>query len=112
MRFAENLTEILNHHLAGGKFTYPSYDHNKAAEEFKQTQEYADLSELNRMFGGIGKLDKYMIPPEIRAKHGIRRNGKLRSIYFDNNGQLFRVKIGARYSISFYNSSAFQIELL
>lgn len=101
----ENITlkSILDHAMKGGTFTYASYDHHKAVAEYKETQEYksnyGESAFLRHLEPG-----KYDIPEEIRDRHVVMKQGKLRHVEFTNvPGKIYRVKIGSKYAISFYD---------
>ena len=97
------LKSILDHAMKGGTFTYASYDHHKAVSEYKETQEYKSKYGESVFLRDLEPY-KYDIPEEIRNKHVVMRQGKLRQVEFANvPGKIYRVKIGNKYSISFYD---------
>ena len=98
------LIDVLNHHLKGGKFEYKSFDFKKAAAEYELTKEWEDLCKKNDSFCpfGLELKDKYQIPEEIREKYSYFRKGKLRSIHFSPNGEIFNISLGAKYPCIFY----------
>lgn len=113
MKENQNLQKVLNHHLNGGKFLYLSYDHAKAFEFFKGTKEYQDLCQLGLIFGdNKPKVSKHDIPKEIRDNYPVWRNGKIRSIEFNPFGEIRRIKIGAKFAISFYEWDFNKLQLL
>lgn len=103
MEMNEQLLLALNHALSGGKFEYTSFDYKAALAEFKGTKEYQDMEQISLLFNSGHKPDKYDIHPEIRIKHAVRRIGKLREVQFNPDGTIKRLKIGARYALSFYS---------
>lgn len=104
-----NLLVVLNHHLKGGEFEYKSFDFKKAADEYSKTDEWRKQSESWKSIEKILHMDpleikdKYQIPEDIRDKHSYWRKGKLRKVEFNPNGSIFRIYIGAKYAIAFYN---------
>lgn len=102
-----DLLDILNHHLDGGEFEYKSFDFKKASLEYEKTEEWENMCRINDSFCHIGlKLkDKYQIPVEIREKYSYWRKGKLRSVHFNPNGSIYKVLIGAKYAVTFYNNN-------
>lgn len=96
------LSKILKHHLSGGKFEYKSFDFKKAVEEFEKTEAFEKLDNSWPFFNNPYKLEKYDIPEYIREKYSFWRHGKVRSIEFNPNGSIYRIKIGARYAITIY----------
>lgn len=109
-----DLIDVLNHHLAGGKFEYKSFDFKKAAAEYEKSKEWEDLCSINDSFSPIGLelKDKYQIPEEIREKYAYWRTGKLRNVEFSPSGAIRRVYIGAKYSISFYWNNLESLRLI
>lgn len=115
MRNPESIKEILDHHFKGGKFEYQSFDFKNAAEEYSQTQEWKNHSESAGIWNtNIQLKDKYQIPEEIRDKHIIWRIGKLRSVDFSPKGTPYRIKMGAKYAVTFYDyeSDLMKIKLI
>jgi len=102
------LINVLEHHLKGGSFQYKSFDFKKAALEYEQTKEWQDQLkswsgvEKVLMLGDLQLKDKYQIPEEIREKYSYFRKGKIRSVHFSPNGSIFKILIGAKYAVSFY----------
>jgi hypothetical protein len=109
-----NLQKILDHALNGGKFQYLTYDHKSALTEFKGTKEYQDLCQYDLMLHGSGnpRVDKYSIPKEIRGKHPLWRNGKIRNVEFAPDGHIRRIKIGAKFALNFYENDIHKLRLL
>jgi len=109
-----NLIDVLNHHLSGGKFEYKSFDFKKAAEEYEKTEEWERLCRINDSFCPVGLelKDKYQLPEEIREKYSYWRAGKLRKVDFGPSGQIRRIYIGARYSVSFYWNNLDNLRLI
>lgn len=111
------LIDVLNHHLKGGTFEYKSFDFKKAAKEFEQTKDWQDQLkhwsgvEKVLMLGQLQLKDKYQIPDEIREKYSYFRKGKIRSVHFSPNGSIFKILIGARYAVSFYEQDLANIKL-
>lgn len=105
------LLDVLNHHLKGGEFEYKSFDFKKAKEEYEQTEEWINqLKEWERIkktlyLGELKLNDKYQIPNDIREKHSYFRKGKLRRVQFSPTGSIYRIYIGAKYSIAIYESN-------
>lgn len=112
MKKAVDLMQIIKHHFAGGRFMYDSYDHAKAEAEFKQTNKFKELLNDDWGFRPESKIDKQIIPEEIREKYAILKNGKLRSIDFAPNGSVRGIKIGNRRPMNFYNYTANKITLI
>lgn len=103
------LLDVLNHHLKGGSFEYKSFDFKKAADEYSKTDEWKrqlksweSLEKLLQM-DPLKIKDKYQIPEEIRDKFSYWRKGKLRKVEFTPTGSVYRIYIGAKYPITFYN---------
>lgn len=101
------LKDILNHHLSGGNFEYLSVKFKEAAAEYEQTKEWQSEVNLMRSFqvreSEIRIKSTLQIPEEILEKHSYWRIGKLRSVAFNPSGSIYRIKLGAKYSISIYN---------
>lgn len=98
-----NLTDVLNHHMNGGQFEYLSYDHKKAKDEFLTTpkgKEYIDP--IIWTHNEMRRVDKWDIPDEIREKYSYWRKGKLRRVEFSPTGTIYRLYIGAKYAVPFY----------
>ncbi len=75
--------EILKEYVMNGvRFQYESYDHKKALEELKQTNN----STLQH--------NSWHIPAEIRKNHIVWRTGKLWELHFNKNGEMVAFKIG------------------
>lgn len=106
------LTDVLTHHLKGGKFQYLSYDHHKALAEYKTSNAYADESKSFEYFSEEYKPDKWYLPKELIAKHAYWRDGKLRSVEFNPDGTIKRVYVGARRSRSFYSYNLDELKLI
>jgi len=103
MRNPESIKEILEHHFNGGLFEYQSFDFKKAAADYEQTQDWKNHLESAGIWNtNIELKNKYQIPEEIRDKYIVFRKGKLRSIDFSPNGQPYRIKLGAKYAVTFY----------
>lgn len=103
MKTPDSLKEIIDHHFNGGKFEYQSFDFKKAASEYEQTDEWKRTQESADFFNQrVNLKDKYQIPEEIRDKYILWRIGKLRSIEFGPSGKPYRIKLGAKYAVSFY----------
>lgn len=103
------LIDVLNHHLNGGQFEYKSFDFKKAADEYSKTDEWKkqlksweSLEKILHM-NTLEIKDKYQIPEDIRGKYSYWRKGKLRKVEFNPSGSIFRIYIGAKYAIAFYN---------
>jgi len=109
-----NLKTILDHALNGGKFQYLTYDHKKALEEFKGTQEYQNICQVDLMCHSSGKpkINKHDIPKEIRDNYPIWRNGKIRNVEFNPDGEIRRIKIGAKFSLNFYEDDIDKLKLI
>ena len=113
MKRAESLKQIIEHHFNGGKFLYDSYDHQKAELEFKGTSAYQGIVQIDLMLNiKTTKIDKLIIPEEIRDKYPILKSGKLRSIDFASDGSIRHIKIGNKRPMNFYNWSANKVTLL
>lgn len=91
--------ELLDIIKTGCKFEYKSYDHKKAVEIYKETPQYikhqSEFKEVPNCF--------YM-PDEIKEQTAVWKVGKVRSIKFSPIGKIQTVKIGNRYSKTFYLS--------
>jgi hypothetical protein len=109
-----NLQTILNHALNGGKFQYLTYDHAKALEEFKGTKQFQDMCQYDLMLCGSGKpkVNKHDIPKEIRDNYPLWRNGKIRNVEFNPEGEIKRIKIGAKFSLNFYENDIDKLKLI
>lgn len=112
MKTAQSLKEIVDHHFNGGKFLYDSYDHKQAEAEFKQTEMFKDLLRQDFGFTENSKIDKFMIPEDIRSKWAILKPGKLRSIDFNPHGGIRSIKLGNKRAVTFYEWTANNVELL
>ena len=99
------LKEVIDHHFAGGKFLYDSYDHKQAEAEFKQTDRFKNMLNEDWGFRPDSKIDKNYIPEEIRTKWAILKPGKLRSVDFAPDGSIRSVKIGNKRPVNFYQYS-------
>jgi hypothetical protein len=82
--------------LSGCKFKYYSYDHKKAELEYRakhpfKGDEFFDL-----------KIDCFSIPDDLKEKYKTEKVGKIRSVYFNPKGEVRNVKIGSKYSKTFY----------
>lgn len=107
MKTPKSIREILDHHFNGGKFEYQSFDFKKAAAEYEQTDEWQKIQESVYFFNQrVDLKDKYQIPEEIRDKYIVWRTGKIRSIEFGRTGKPFRIKLGAKYAVTFYEYSS------
>lgn len=96
------LIDVLNHHLNGGTFEYLSYDHSKAKEHFLNTDEGKKYLEPIWTHNEMRRVDKWDIPQEIRDQYSYWRKGKLRKVEFTPTGKIYRLYIGAKYAIPFY----------
>ncbi len=112
LKQAGNLKEIVDHHFNGGNFLYDSYDHKQAEAEFKQTDTFKGMLNEDWGFRLDSKIDKNLIPEEIRNKWAILKQGKLRSIDFAPDGSIRGVKIGNKRSMNFYQWSCNKVCLV
>ena len=113
----KRLIDILNHHLAGGKFTYTSYDHKKAEAEYRQTDWFKDheseyIRACNPAIYGSLKVSKHDIPKDIRDKYQVTKSGKVRRVEFNNRGGIMRIYIGHKYAIPVYEGELLGIRLI
>ena len=115
MKHPRNLHQVLRHHLAGGSFEYLTYNHKLASIEYRQTREFKDRCEYFT-YGTTKpenvKIYKYDIPEEIRTKYAYWRKGKIRRLFFNNDGSVNRIYIGAHWSRSFYNFNLKELSLI
>jgi len=86
--------------FSGVKFQYESYDYKKALEEIEKYK-------INDNYYNIGNGLFYFVkndpvPNDIKQKCIIWRIGKLRQIYFDNDGRIKKYVIGNRRNKTFY----------
>ena len=109
---AENLKQVIDHHFKGGKFLYESYDHKQAEVEFKLTDEFKSLLNEDWGFRPESKIDKHILPEELRTKWAILKQGKLRSIDFNPHGEVRSIKLGNKRPMNFYNYTANKIVLI
>lgn len=105
----ESLIEVLQHHLAGGKFTYTSYDHKNAEAEYRLTDWFKDheaeyIRACNPAIYGPLKVSKHDIPKDIRDRHQVIKSGKVRRVEFNNRGGIMRIYIGHKYAIPVYET--------
>lgn len=97
------IIDVLNHHINGGKFEYQSFDFKKAADEYEKTQDWKNIQQSADFFNQkVNLKDKYQIPENIRNKYIVWRVGKLRQIDFNPSGNPYRIKLGAKYAVTFY----------
>lgn len=82
-----NYNELMNIIISGCKFKYISYDHKKALEEYKNSEEYVHISNL------IPDPDYSSMPDKLKLKYGIYKIGKLREIRFAPNGKAYKFRI-------------------
>lgn len=113
----ETLLDILQHHLAGGKFTYLSYDHQAAEAEYRQTEWFKDheaeyIRACNVSIYGALKVSKHDIPKDIRDKYPIIKSGKIRRIEMLNDGRIGRIYIGHKYAVPVYERDLTGIRLI
>jgi len=99
---------IIKEFVFGGiRFQYESYDHKKAVEEICQIKTaggsvtlgiYPCQSTTNNPL-----LDScWAIPDKIKKNHLVWRIGKLRQVYFNPQGEMWRFKIGNKFIKNFY----------
>lgn len=99
----QSIKDVLDHHFNGGKFEYQSFDFKKAAAEYQDTEEWKKHVDSAYFYNQkITLKDKYQIPEQIRDKYILWRIGKLRSVEFSPSGQPYRIKLGAKYPVTFY----------
>ena len=84
--------------LNGVKWSYESYDYHKAKKDLiENDQHYYD----SMWFTAI---DHFAIPDRYKQKYKVWRIGKIRSVFFNPDGDMWRFKIGCRYAKNFYLS--------
>lgn len=76
--------------ISGCKFKYKSYDFRAAKIEFISTLDSREIPE----FEESDKLCSDYMPKYLKEKHLVWREGKLRSVDFNPNGDIYRCKIG------------------
>ena len=97
-----NNQEIKEIIMSGCKFRYISYDHKKALVDYREN--------YNPSLGNNGTEYKnptpscYYMPQQYKDKYRVERVGKLRAIFFNPIGEICKVKIGNKYTKSFYPS--------
>lgn len=89
--------------ISGVKFKYLSYDHHAAVEELKNNPNNTNIDYLGNQMFAPSESD-WIIPDEVKQNHLIWRTGKIRSVSFNPQGQMWKFLIGARRAKSFYLS--------
>ena len=78
--------------ISGCKFKYFSYDHKKAIEEYRTSDDYMEVRKW------ISNPNSYEMPDKLKEKYKTERIGKLREIHFAPTGKAYKFKIGAKYA--------------
>jgi hypothetical protein len=86
----------------GIKFSYESYDHKKAMEEIRELERQGKPIPygMKNFFEFVNSC--FGIPDEIKQNHIVWRTGKLREVYFNSDGKMYRFKIGHHWYKNFY----------
>jgi hypothetical protein len=81
------------------RFAYESYNHKKAVEELEELDKKNSVVKNQFQF----QLAKncFDIPAEIKKNHVVWRKGRIRSIEFSKNSEMWRFKVGNRYFKTF-----------
>lgn len=78
--------------VSGCKFKYYSYDHKKALQEYRTSDDYKEVRKW------VPNPSCWEIPQKLKEKYRVEKIGKLREVHFDPTGKAYRFKIGARYA--------------
>jgi len=106
----EELKQII---ISGCKFRYKSYNFRAAKREFISTLDSREIPEYEES----DKLCSDYMPKELKEKHLVWREGWLRKVDFQSNGNISRCIIGKHfmYSKSFtledFGESVFPLDL-
>ena len=88
--------EVINSINNGGRFLYYSYDHKKALEEYRTSDEF----EKQRAY--ISAPQCYSMPEKLKEKHRVEKHGKIREVHYNPKGKAWKFKIGNKYPKTFY----------
>jgi len=78
--------------ISGCKFKYFSYNHKKAIEEYRTSDDYKVVRKW------IPNPNCHEMPDKLKEKYKTERIGKLREIHFAPTGKAYKFKIGAKYA--------------
>jgi hypothetical protein len=81
------------------RFAYESYNHKKAVEELEELDKKNNV--VKNQFQFHLAKNCFDIPAEIKKNHVVWRKGRIRSIEFSKNSEMWRFKIGNRYFKTF-----------